>query len=149
MSYLCFLQVEQLKLSLQQQSLLTEAKVPAETDESRKNLEKDHAVIVSNMTAQKGQIEGQLVAANSKLVEVEAANKQLSGELDKLKVEVAAKQSQLEELEQSAKDNDTEDLLLLLETNSETINKLKDKLRALGEQVSESDEDDEGDDADD
>lgn len=54
------------------------------------------------------------------------------------------------ELEETLKEKEpeSEDLLLLLATNSEKVKELKEKLKSLGQQVSDDEEDDEDDEED-
>lgn len=114
--------------------------------ELRNQLKAEHDSIVNSLAAEKSKLEADLTSANGRLSETQIENTRLQTELHSLKAELQAAKATVSQLEQSIADKESEgeDLLLLLETNSEKISSMKSRLRELGEQVSES-EDEEGD----
>ena len=93
-------------------------------------------------------LEGEASDLRRKLDESTALANRVSAQLQTASHDLSAAKSQISELQSAVKEKETEaeDLLLLLETNSEKIKLMKDSLRKLGQQVSDDEDDEEDDD---
>ena len=136
-----------MKAAAQSQPTITPADTSAEVTAK---LEKEHATLVESLNTEKASLQTELTSNSNKLAEAHANVTRLTSELDTARAQLATQTSKVTELESSLKEKETEgeDLLLLLETNSEKISAMKGRLRDLGQQVSDSEEEEDDDDAD-
>lgn len=144
-----YLQMEKLKVSNRS---LTSTPEPTSVTQNEHiaRLESEHATQINNMQSRITVLDTELSTTSNALSQSKAECGRLSGEVDGLRSELSAQTSKVTELETTVKEKEVEgeDLLLLLETNSEKISNMKGKLRKLGQQVSDSEEEDDDDEAD-
>ena len=93
-------------------------------------------------------LEQQVTQANTDLAQSQAQYNEVNSRLQKVQTDNTVKDVKISDLESmiSEKETESEDLLLLLETNSEKLAAQKARLKELGETVSESEEEEEEDD---
>ena len=116
--------------------------------ELESRLEAEHKQQIDSLQNKIRNLEQQVTQANTDLAQSKAQYSEVNSRLQKVQTDNTVKDVKISELEStiSEKETESEDLLLLLETNSEKLAAQKARLKELGETVSESEEEEEEDD---
>ena len=143
-------QVERLKISHQSSPTPPDdtSSNAAALAELQSRLEADHKQQIDSLQNKITNLEQQVTQANTDLAQSQAQYSEANSRLQKVQTDNTVKDVKISELEStiSEKETESEDLLLLLETNSEKLAAQKARLKELGETVSESEEEEEEDD---
>ena len=142
-------QVERLKISHQSSPTPPDdTSNTAALAELQSRLEAEHKQQIDSLQNKITNLEQQVTQANTDLAQAQAQYSEVNSRLQKAQTDNTVKDVKISELEStiSEKETESEDLLLLLETNSEKLAAQKARLKELGETVSESEEEEEEDD---